>query len=117
MFSDFDEFVKEGSGEKLISSFYDTFLDIEPFVKLCPVQRCSAKADDFNIYKLAKLIDDQFYVLTDSRRDQNDPLIRPVGSCHLDFRRRGAFFESNSQRSYFEGHERQDVVQHREKFV
>ncbi|CAF1555869.1 unnamed protein product, partial [Rotaria sp. Silwood1] len=28
-----------------------------------------------------------------------------------------ARFESNSQRPYFEGHERSDVVQHRKNFV
>ncbi|CAF4225149.1 unnamed protein product [Rotaria magnacalcarata] len=40
-----------------------------------------------------------------------------VKSCRLDLRRWGARFESNSQRPYFEGHERQDVVQHRTTFL
>ncbi|CAF4136859.1 unnamed protein product [Rotaria sordida] len=31
----------------------------------------------------------------------------------MDLRRWGAKFEANSQRSYFEGHERDDVVKHR----
>ena len=52
-------------------------------------------------------------MLTGIKKDSNDSLIRSVKSCRLDLRRWGARFGSNSQRPYFEGHERQDVVQHR----
>jgi len=35
----------------------------------------------------------------------------------LDLKRWGYSFEKNSMRPYFEGHEREDVVQHRKNFV
>ncbi|CAF2538500.1 unnamed protein product [Rotaria sp. Silwood2] len=93
--ADVFELVKRHSG-KHASSCYDAFPELE---------------------LLAKFIDDQFYLLTNTENDSNDSFVRSVASCHLNFRRCGARYESNSQRSYFEGHERQDVVQHREKFV
>ena len=35
----------------------------------------------------------------------------------MDLRRWGAKFEANSRRPYFEGHERDDVVKHRNEFI
>jgi hypothetical protein len=113
----FDEFVNEGRGGKHVPSFYDVFFDIELSAKNYSIQRCAAKAADFDAFELAKFIDEQFYMLTDIKKDSNDSLIRSVQSCRLDLRRWGARFESNSQRPYFEGHERQDVVQHRTNFL
>jgi hypothetical protein len=49
--------------------------------------------------------------------DPDSPLIRSVASCRLDLRRWGAKFNPNSQRPYFEGHERMDVVEHRREFI
>ena len=87
MSNDFDEFVKEGRGGKRTSSFYDAFSDIDSLAKLYSVQQCSAKAADFNIYGLAQFIDDQFYCLTDTTKDPDDPLVRSVAPCRLDLRR------------------------------
>ncbi|CAF4994978.1 unnamed protein product [Rotaria sp. Silwood1] len=113
----FDKFINEGRGGKHISSFYDVFPDIELLAKNYSVQRCAAKAADFDAFELAKFIDEQFYMLTSIKKDSNDSLIRSVKSCRLDLRRWGARFESNSQRPYFEGHKRQDVVQHLTTFL
>ncbi|CAF1516535.1 unnamed protein product [Adineta steineri] len=115
--SDFDEFISEDRGGKHISSFYDTFPDIELSAKSYSIERCAAKAASFDAFQLAKFINEQFYILTDIKQDSNDSLIRSISSCRLDLRRWGARFESNSQRPYFEGHERQDVVQHRTDFL
>jgi hypothetical protein len=49
--------------------------------------------------------------------DPDSPFIRSVASCRLDLRRWGAKFNPNSQRPYFEGHERMDVVEHRREFI
>jgi hypothetical protein len=113
----FNEFVGEGRGGKHIPSFYDVFPDIELSAKNYSVQRCAAKAADFDAFELAKFIDEQFYMLTGIKKNPDDSPIRSVKSCRLDLRRWGARFESNSQRPYFEGHERQDVVQHRTQFL
>ncbi|CAF1525964.1 unnamed protein product [Adineta steineri] len=115
--SSFDEFISEDRGGRHVSSFYDAFPDIELSAKSYSVERCAAKAASFDAFQLAKFINEQFYILTSSKQDSNDSLIRSVQSCRLDLRRWGARFESNSQRPYFEGHERQDVVQHRTDFL
>ncbi|CAF3858213.1 unnamed protein product, partial [Rotaria sp. Silwood1] len=112
-----NEFVSEGRGGKRTSSFYDIFPDIESLAKAYSVRPCAEKAADFDAFELSKFIDDQFYILTCIEKNTNDPLIRSVKSCRLDLRRWGARFESNSQRPYFEGHERPDVVQHRQAFL
>ena len=117
MSSGIDEVVKEESDGKRTSSFYDTFPDIQSLDKLYLVQQCSTKTGDFNVYELAKFIDDQFYSLADAKKDPNDPFVCSVASFCLGFRRWGARFESNSQHPYFKGHGEQDVVQNREKFV
>ncbi|CAF1532325.1 unnamed protein product, partial [Rotaria sp. Silwood1] len=112
-----ENFLAEGRGGKHIPSFYDVFPDIELSAKNYSVQRCAAKAADFDAFELAKFIDEQFYMITDIKKDPNDSLIRTVQSCRLDLRRWGARFDSNSQRPYFEGQERPDVVQHRTEFL
>ena len=113
----FNEFMSEGRGRKHIPSFYDVFPDIELAAKNYSVQRCAVKVADFDAFELARFIDEQFYILTDIKKDPNDLLIRSVRSYRLDLRRWGARFKSNSQRPYFEGHERSDVVQHRIQFL
>ncbi|CAF5000107.1 unnamed protein product, partial [Rotaria socialis] len=98
-------------------SFYDVFPDIELLAKDYAIQRCAAKAADFDAFELANFIDEKFYVLTAINKNPDDSLIRSVQSCRLDLRRWGARFEANSKRPYFEGHEREDVVEHRIKFL
>ncbi|CAF2697625.1 unnamed protein product [Rotaria sp. Silwood2] len=77
------------------------FPDIEASAKNYSVQRCAAKAADFDTFELAKFIDEQFFMLTIIKKDADDSLIRSVKSCRIDLRRWGACFDSNSQRPYF----------------
>ncbi|CAF3889700.1 unnamed protein product, partial [Rotaria sp. Silwood1] len=51
------------------------------------------------------------------KKDINDPYVRSERSCRLDLKKWGAKFEKNSQRPYFEGHERDDVVNNRNMFI
>jgi hypothetical protein len=71
---------------------------------------CAAKAAYFDAFELATFIDNQFYSLTGIKKDPEDALIRSVQSYRLDLRRWGARFDSNSQRPYFEGHERIHII-------
>lgn len=112
-----DEFLCDGRGGKHVASFYDIFPDIELSAKSYSVQRCSEKKADFDASELAKFIDSEFYEITSIEKSFNDLPIRSVQSCRLDLRKWGACFKANSQRPYFEGHERPDVVQHREQFL
>lgn len=43
--------------------------------------------------------------------------IRSFESCRTDLLKWGARVDKNSNRPYFEGHERQDVVQARKRFI
>ncbi len=44
-------------------------------------------------------------------------LIRSVSSCNNDVLKWGARLDNNKNRPYFEGHDREDVVEARNKFV
>ncbi|CAF4211962.1 unnamed protein product [Rotaria magnacalcarata] len=65
---------------------------------------------------LAKFIDERFYDLNNLKKAE-DKLIRSIESCRLDLRLFGCKYTENKARPYFLGHEREDVVQHREQFV
>ncbi|CAF4639335.1 unnamed protein product [Rotaria sp. Silwood2] len=93
---DYEEFSSDLRGGKHIDSFYDMFPEIETDAKAFVVEACSRKSADLKVSDLAQFIDT---------------------NCRLDLRRWGAKFEANSQRPYFEGHERDDVVKHRNQFI
>ena len=66
---------------------------------------------------MVQLIDTKYYELTGIPKQIVDDLIRPERSCRLGLRRWGTTFETNSQRPYFEGYKRDDVVKHRNEFI
>ena len=109
---DYEEFSNDLRGGKRTDSFYDTFPKIEADARAFVVQACSQKSAD-----LVQFIDIKYYELTGIPKQIGDDLIRSERSCRLDLRRWGAKFEANSQRPYFEGHERDDVVKHRNEFI
>ena len=55
--------------------------------------------------------------MTGIKKQTGNALIRSERSCRLDLRRWRAKFEANSQRPYFEGYERDDVMKHRNEFI
>jgi hypothetical protein len=114
---DLVEFNADNRGGKLSESFYDIFPDIENEAKLFATNACQKKTSDFKAIDLRNFIDSKFYELTGLKKDVNDPYVRSERSCRLDLKRWGAKFEKNSQRPYFEGHEREDVVSHRKTFI
>ncbi|CAF1590350.1 unnamed protein product, partial [Didymodactylos carnosus] len=72
---------------------------------------------EFKALDLAQFIDGKYYELTGIQKQIVDDFIRSERSCRVDLRRWGAKFEANSPRPYFEGHERDDVVEHRNEFI
>ncbi|CAF1349103.1 unnamed protein product [Rotaria sordida] len=66
-----------------LSGSFDEFIS-EGRAKNYSVQRCTAKAADFDAFELAKFIDEQFYMITDIKKDPNNSLIRSVQSCLHD---------------------------------
>ncbi|CAF4180647.1 unnamed protein product [Rotaria sp. Silwood2] len=91
--------------------------DYEEACEAFVVHACSQKSADFKAMDLAQFIDEKYYEVTGIIKQSGDDLIRSESSCRLDLRRWGAKFEANSQRPYFEGHERDDVVKHRTEFI
>lgn len=116
MYEGFDEFINESRGGKKHDTFWDCYPDLEIEAKSFTVQECSKKEASFTAECLAKFIDRRFYELNDEIK-VNNTYVRSVDSCRLDIRRFGARFTANKSRPYFLGHEREDVVQHREQFV
>ena len=111
-----ETFYDDGRGRKHSESFYDIFPELETEAKAFAIESCSRKSADFTVVDLAKFVDMKFYELTQKVK-VSDALVRSVESCRLDLRRWGAKFRQNSQRPYFDGHERSDVVAHRREFI
>ncbi|CAF4585544.1 unnamed protein product, partial [Rotaria sp. Silwood2] len=114
---DYEEFSSDLRDGKQTDSFYDMFSDVEADAKAFVIQACSKKSREFKALDLALFIDEKYYELTGIKKRNDDDLIRFERSCRLDLRRWGAKFETNSQRPYLEGHERDDVVKHRNEFI
>lgn len=113
---DIDDFCADGRGGKQIASFYDLYPELEELARLFTIEGCSRKDCSFTVKELADYIDDQYYILTEERKG-NQPLVRSVQSLRLDFRRWGIHYSANKIRPYWIGHERDDVVEHREQVV
>ncbi|CAF3198693.1 unnamed protein product [Rotaria socialis] len=113
---DFNEFTIDERGGKRGDSFWDCYPDLELEAKQFVYQECSKTEAAFTVETLARFIDQRFYELNNLKKiDQQ--LVRSVESCRLDLRRFGVKFTANSSRPYFLGHEREDVVKHRQEFV
>ena len=113
----YGEFSDDLCGEKQIDSFYDIFPDIEVNTRAFVVTVCSQKSAELKAMHLAQFIDKKFYELTETQKKSGDDLLRSERSCRLDLRRWGANFKAIAQRPYFEGHEREDMIKHRNEFI
>ena len=113
---DFETFIRDGRGGKQGDSFFDIYPELETAAKSFAYEGCSRKAADFTVSELADFIDSQYYEIMNTRKIDNK-LIRSIPMCRLDLRRWGCKFEANTQRPYFEGHDRIDVLAYREKFL
>ena len=107
---------EEGRGGKHCESLFDVFPELETEAKAFAIKCCSRKTADFTVVDLANFVDRKLYEITQTVK-ATDCLVHSIESCRLDLRRWGAKFRANSQRPYFEGHERADVVAHRQEFV
>ncbi|CAF4729265.1 unnamed protein product, partial [Rotaria magnacalcarata] len=89
-----------------ISDLFSFYLELE--AKQFVFEECSKTEASFTAGTLPIFIDNSFYELNNLEKvDQR--LVRSVERCKLDLRRFGAKFTANSSRSYFLGHEREDV--------
>ncbi|CAF1539603.1 unnamed protein product, partial [Rotaria sp. Silwood1] len=113
---DFDEFTAEERGGKRFDTFWDCYPDLELEARQFVTEECSKTEASFTAESLARFIDARFYQLNNMKKVDLE-LVRSVGSCKLDLRRFGAKYTANVGRPYYLGHERSDVIKHREQFV
>ncbi|CAF4589324.1 unnamed protein product, partial [Didymodactylos carnosus] len=104
----FNDFVSENRGGKYTDGFYDVFPELEIQARAFVVDTCSQKSSSFKAADLATFIDERYYKINNLKKSASN-LIRSIESCRLDIRRWGERHEANSNRPYFEGHERADI--------
>ncbi|CAF0907214.1 unnamed protein product [Brachionus calyciflorus] len=94
-------------------TFYENYPELEIEAKAFALNEASKKTCNFNAYLLAQVVDKTFreiypddviYFANDS-----NVFIRSVESCRADLLKWGARFDKNTNRPYFEGHERDDM--------
>lgn len=114
--------LNDGRGKYKRELFYELYPDLELLAKSYSLENASKKNCSFAVKNLANFIDKEFIsiygkTLHDDLIDSNEQMIRSVESCRVDLIRWGAKWDSNSNRPYFEGHEREDVVAKPKEFV
>ena len=98
------------------SDFYEMFPEILTAAKMFSLDNATKKCSAFTVSSLAKFITDKFVELTGEVLQKNE-LVRSCYSCNVDLIKWGAKWDSNKNRPYFEGHEREDVVAARKLFL
>lgn len=99
--------------------FYELYPDLELEAKAFALNKMSQKESTFTIKELADFVNERFkqlYQNSNVERNEENELIRSEESIRCDLLRWGAKYDSNKKRPYFEGHERDDVVQSRNSF-
>ncbi|CAF1682275.1 unnamed protein product, partial [Adineta ricciae] len=114
---DHKEFTHDSRDGKHSDSFYDIYPEIEVDGKAFVAEQCSQKSGELKAMDLFRFINEKYCELNGIDEQVNGGYIRSERSCQLDLRRWGAKFEANAQRPYFEGHETDDVVKHRNDFI
>lgn len=117
---DFIVILEEGRGRHLRSSFYDNYPELEQIVKLHVLEGVKRKNSSFDCVQLAKYVNEQFRELYPFQFEvlglNDDELVRSVERCRVDLLNWGAVWDKNNNRPYFEGHEREENVEHSKKF-
>lgn len=107
-------FEVDGRGGNRLDEFYLVYPEIEILAKEFVWEQCVKKGSNFNVSSLMNFINDTFYEITGILKEDNS-YIRSQTSCTNDLLKWGIKFDPVSKKPYFEGHERADVVLHREK--
>ncbi|CAF3709699.1 unnamed protein product [Rotaria socialis] len=85
--------------------------------KLFAIERSLNKSADFIVWDLANFVDQKYYELTNTTKDKNANFVQSIQLYHLDLRHWGFRFDSNSERPYFKGHERPEIITHCETLI
>ncbi|CAM2711480.1 unnamed protein product [Rotaria socialis] len=115
--SDIFEICENNRGGKRIEKFYEGFPELELEAKLFAIERSLNKSADFIVWDLANFVDQKYYELTNTTKDKNANFVQSIQLYHLDLRHCGFRFDSNSERPYFKGHERPEIITHCETLI
>ncbi|CAF3193715.1 unnamed protein product [Rotaria socialis] len=111
------QFCTDNRGGKRIEKFYEGFPELELEAKLFAIERSLNKSADFIVWDLANFVDQKYYELTNTTKDKNANFVQSIQLYHLDLRHWGFRFDSNSERPYFKGHERPEIITHCETLI
>jgi hypothetical protein len=106
---------KRGSYKRI--TFYEEFPELEKEARAFCLSQASLKQCVFNVQSLANFIDRRFRELYPEVEIDQDELVRSEESCRADLLKWEAKYDSNTNRPYFEGHEREDVLKYRKEFI
>ena len=107
--------MKIGKYERV--SLYDYYPDLEQEARNFALKFGQLKTAIFKVKDLAIFVTKRFKEIELEHKLEENELVRSEWSCRVDLLRWGAKWDHNKNRPYFEGHERDDVVTEREKFV
>jgi hypothetical protein len=114
--------LRDKRGNYKRNKFYEEFPELELEAKAFALEGACRKSCSFKIREIALFVNQRFKELYQDIACQldstfNDKLIRSEDSIRTDLMKWGAKWVKNNNRPYFEGHEREDVVKERKKFV
>lgn len=114
---DFSGLELDGRCYGRLDSFYDIYPDIEHEARTWAIIQSSYKSSNFSPMDLANFITNLYKKEPNAIELDENELIRSESSCRGDLIKWGFYLGNNSNRPYFEGHEREDVVKSRKEFV
>jgi hypothetical protein len=110
-------FLGENRGGKHKVTLYDYFPELEIEAKMFVEEQANKKECSFNVNCLAKHLNQVYHELSGIPYTEGQQLIRSERMLLYDLENWEFRYKNNSNRMYFEGHEREDVVADRERFV
>ncbi|CAF0813934.1 unnamed protein product [Didymodactylos carnosus] len=128
-----EEYIDDETESEIDFTSQDMLKNINGIIKLCEescnirtrnrstctvfaIEACARRAASFTVQELAEYIDFKYYELIGTKKT-NTGLIRSAESVRLDMRKWGINYSANGNRSYYTGHERPDVIEHRKKII
>ena len=112
---EYDGLYTDGRSCHRTDFFYDMYPDIKTEAKIYSMSQSEDKSS-FTTLKLVEHIKNLYIEETEEHFEENE-IVRSESSCRRDLLDWGFYLGSNFNRSYFEGHERDDVVAVRNKLV
>ncbi|CAF1121433.1 unnamed protein product [Brachionus calyciflorus] len=113
--------LRDGRGCYKRITFYENYPELVIEAKAFALNETSKKTCNFNAYLLAQFVEKTFREIYPDNviyfANDSNVFVRSVESCRADLLKWGARFDKNTNRPYFEGHERDDVKTTRIGFI